>query len=113
MGTKVRQITVQVKDIFIKAKMCLFGFGKSLSIEGEKKNVLCNMIAPVAGTRITETVLPKEVVEKINPQFISPFVAVLAHDSCPTNGETFEVGAGFFACVKPQVSRGILVKSPY
>ena len=93
--------------------MCLYGFGKSLAVEGMKKNVFCNMIAPVAGTRITETVLPKEVLEKIKPEYIGPFVATLCHESCSINGRTFEVGGGYFSCVKPQIAEGNFVDSPF
>ncbi len=44
---------------------------------------------------MTETVFPKEVVDKIKPEFVAPLVAYLAHDSCQENGSIFEVGAGY------------------
>jgi multifunctional beta-oxidation protein len=86
--------------------MCLYGLGKALAKEGLKTNVFCNMIAPVAGTRITETVLPQEILSKIKPEFISPFVALLCHETSSINGSTFEVGGGFFSCVRPQIANG-------
>lgn len=92
------------------AKMALVGFGKTLAREGAKKNIYCNVIAPVAGSRITETVLPQEMIEKLRPDYVAPFVAYLCHESCPENGSVYEVGAGFAAKVRWERSRGSLLK---
>lgn len=79
------------------AKMGLYGFTTSLAKEGEKRNIRVNCIAPLAGTRMTETVMPKEVVDALKPEFVAPFVAYLCHDSCQDTGALYEVGAGFVA----------------
>lgn len=91
-------------------KMALVGFGKTLAREGAKKNIYCNIIAPVAGSRITETVLPQEMIEKLRPEYVAPFVTYLCHESCPENGSVYEVGAGFAAKVRWERSRGALLK---
>jgi hypothetical protein len=46
---------------------------------------------------MTETVLPKEVLENIKPEYVAPFVAFLCHESCEETGSLFEVGAGYVA----------------
>lgn len=79
------------------AKLGLWGFTQSLAKEGEKRNIRVNCIAPLAGTRMTETVMPKEVVDALKPEYVAPFVAYLVHDSCQDNGALYEVGAGFIA----------------
>lgn len=71
---------------YATAKMGIHGFSQSLAKEGEKRNIKVNSIAPVAGTRMTETVMPKELVDALKPEFVAPLVAYLAHDSCPENG---------------------------
>lgn len=77
------------------AKLGLHGFTQSLAKEGEKRNIKVNTIAPLAGTRMTETVMPKELVEALKPEYVAPLVAFLVHESCPESGSLFEVGAGY------------------
>lgn len=79
------------------AKLGLFGFTQSLAKEGEKRNIKCNCICPLAGTAMTATVMPPDVVEALKPDYVAPFVAYLCHDSCEDSGNMFEVGAGYIA----------------
>lgn len=46
---------------------------------------------------MTETVMPKEVLQNLDPKFVIPLVAYLAHDSCKENGSLFEIAGGFIA----------------
>lgn len=43
-------------------KLAQVGMASTLAIEGAKTNVFTNTIAPVAGSRMTATVLPPELV---------------------------------------------------
>ena len=92
---------------YATAKLGLWGFTQSLAKEGEKRNIRSNCIAPLAGTRMTATVMPAEVVEALSPDYVAPFVAYLAHDSCNENGGLFEVGAGYIAKQRWQRSAGV------
>ncbi|GII79342.1 3-oxoacyl-ACP reductase [Sphaerisporangium rufum] len=81
------------------AKMGLVGLTKTLAIEGARAGIAANAIAPIAWTRMTETLLPAEFEQRFTPERVSPLVAFLAHESCPTSGEVFSVGAGRVARV--------------
>ena len=67
---------------YATAKLGLWGFTQSLAKEGEKRNIRANCIAPLAGTRMTATVMPAEVIEALKPDYVAPFVAFMAHESC-------------------------------
>lgn len=89
------------------AKLGLWGFTQSLAKEGEKRNIKVNCIAPLAGTRMTETVMPKEVLDTLKPEFVAPFVAFMVHESVPDNGALYELGAGFIAKQRWNRSEGV------
>jgi len=92
------------------AKLGLHGFAQTLALEGAKKNVHVNTIAPIAGSRMTETVLPKDLVEALRPEFVSPLVGWLCHESCEENGGLFEVGGGFIGKLRWERTEGALFK---
>jgi 3-hydroxyacyl-CoA dehydrogenase/3a,7a,12a-trihydroxy-5b-cholest-24-enoyl-CoA hydratase len=88
------------------AKLGLFGFGQTLAIEGRKRNILVNTIAPIAGSRMTETVMPKDLLDSLKPELVSPLVARLCHEDSDATGGLYEVGGGFFAKLRWERSTG-------
>jgi 3-hydroxyacyl-CoA dehydrogenase/3a,7a,12a-trihydroxy-5b-cholest-24-enoyl-CoA hydratase len=95
---------------YAMAKLGLLGLSNTLAIEGKKKNVLVNTIAPIAGSRLTETVLPKNITEALKPEYVSPLVAWLCHESCEETGGLFEVGGGLFTKLRWERTEGRLFK---
>ncbi|HEU4734779.1 MAG TPA: SDR family NAD(P)-dependent oxidoreductase [Kofleriaceae bacterium] len=88
------------------AKLGLHGFAQTLALEGKKRNVIVNTIAPTAGSRMTETVMPPALVEALKPELVSPLVARLVHESNQDTGGLYEVGGGFFAKLRWERSSG-------
>jgi len=88
------------------AKLGLHGFTQTLALEGKKRNVLVNSIAPTAGSRMTETVMPPALVEALKPDLVSPLVARLVHESQDDTGGLYEVGGGIFAKLRWERSTG-------
>jgi multifunctional beta-oxidation protein len=93
------------------AKLALVGFTETLAKEGLKYNILCNVIAPIAASRMTETVMPPEVLEKMKPEWIVPLVAVLTHKSSTETGAIYEAGGGHIAKLRWERARGALLKT--
>jgi 3-hydroxyacyl-CoA dehydrogenase/3a,7a,12a-trihydroxy-5b-cholest-24-enoyl-CoA hydratase len=88
------------------AKLGILGLSNTLAIEGRNKNVHCNTIAPIAGSRLTETVLPPELIAALKPEFVSPLVGWLCHEDCKETGGLFEVGAGYIGKLRWQRTKG-------
>jgi acyl dehydratase len=88
------------------AKLGLVGLANTLAEEGRNKNVYVNTIAPIAASRLTETVLPPDILKHLQPEAVSPLVAWLCHEDCEETKGLFEVGAGYIAKVRWERSYG-------
>jgi len=92
---------------YAAAKMGIVGFGQTLALEGEKHNIRVNMIAPVAASRMTESLMPAFVLEKLKPECVSPLVVYLCSEGIDVNGELYEVGAGAVSRIESLRSKGL------
>ena len=93
------------------AKLSQVGFTETLAKEGFKYNILCNVIAPIAASRMTQTVMPPDMLENLGPEWIVPLVGYLVHPTNTTEtGSIFEAGAGHIAKLRWERSSGALLK---
>ena len=88
------------------AKLAQLGMAQTLAPDGRKKNICVNTIAPIAGSRLTETVMPKEVLDLLKPEFVTPLVVKLCDENSEVTNGLFEVGAGFLAEVRWERTQG-------
>ncbi|MFT3693631.1 MAG: SDR family NAD(P)-dependent oxidoreductase [Kofleriaceae bacterium] len=88
------------------AKLGIHGFTQTLAAEGKKRNIIVNTIAPIAGSRMTETVLPKELLDALKPEYVSALVAKLAHEGTEDTGGLYEVGGGFYSKLRWERTKG-------
>ncbi|MEZ4451530.1 MAG: SDR family NAD(P)-dependent oxidoreductase [Nannocystaceae bacterium] len=95
---------------YAMAKLGLVGMSNTLALEGKKRGVHVNAIAPIAGSRMTETVMPPELIAALRPEAVSPLVAWLCHEDCEETGGLFEVGGGFFSKLRWERSQGVTVR---
>ncbi|KPM34963.1 Peroxisomal hydratase-dehydrogenase-epimerase [Neonectria ditissima] len=93
------------------AKLALVGFTETLAKEGAKYNILCNVVAPIAASRMTETIMPPDVLKALQPEWVVPLVAVLVHKSNTETGSIFEAGGGHMAKLRWERSSGLLLKA--
>lgn len=88
------------------AKSGLVGLMNSLAIEGVKKNIKVNSIAPTAATRMTEDLLPQQVLDIMGPETIAPGALFMVSEEAPTK-TILGAGAGVFAVSQMVESRGV------
>lgn len=89
-------------------KLGILGFSRALALEGKKNNIFVNTIAPNAGTQMTRTIMPEEMVQAFKPDYVAPLVMLLLSDKmpAPSTGLLFEVGSGWQAQTRWQRSGG-------
>ena len=87
------------------AKMGLVGLSNVLAVEGAKSNIKCNVIAPVAKTRLTEALLGP-MAAALDPMFVTPLVAYLVSEQCQLTHEIFDVGGGRYARIFIGLGKG-------
>lgn len=98
---------------YAAAKLGLVGLAQTLALEGASKNILVNSVGPTAGSRLTETVLPKEVVEALKPEYVTPAVVLLTHESSKTTGKLFEVGGGWVSQTRWEQTQGVFFEEDF
>ncbi len=94
---------------YSSAKMGLIGLMNTAKLEGDKHNIKINTIAPVAATRLTEDILPPDLLEKLKPEFVAPIVLYLCSQKCDDNGMTFNAGMGYFNRVAIVTGSGTVI----
>lgn len=73
------------------AKLGLVGLAKTLFVEGAKYNIRVNSLAPLAGTRMTEDIIPEQAFAMFAPENVVPAALYLVSEDAPNN---VIVGAG-------------------
>jgi NAD(P)-dependent dehydrogenase (short-subunit alcohol dehydrogenase family) len=90
------------------AKMAVVGLMNTLVIEGKKNNVLVNCLAPTAGTRMLEGLVPQEVMDTLTPSSVTAGLLTLVHKDAP-NRTILCAGGGGYASTKLFESDGIFL----
>jgi NAD(P)-dependent dehydrogenase (short-subunit alcohol dehydrogenase family) len=78
------------------AKMGLVGLSNVLAIEGQKSNILSNVVCPVAATRMTMDLLG-DAASALQPELVTPLGTFLASEACTFTHEVFSAAGGRYA----------------
>ncbi len=90
------------------AKLGLAGLTKTLYLEGAKNNIRVNTMVPIAGTRMTEDILPPEAFKAFDPVNVVPAALYLISEDAPSN-VIMGAGAGFFHTANVTLTHGIIL----
>ena len=90
------------------AKMAVLGFMNTLVLEGGKSNIHVNALAPTAGTRMTEDLLPPPVLDLMTAESVSAGALVLCDEAAPTR-TILCAGAGGYATAGMYETDGIFM----
>ncbi|HWK71465.1 MAG TPA: SDR family NAD(P)-dependent oxidoreductase [Burkholderiaceae bacterium] len=91
---------------YAAAKMALVGLMQTLGLEGAKRNVRVNCLAPSAMTAMTEGLLPDEAAQVMTPERVSRGLLALVDEDAPTR-LILLAGGGSFECAHITMTRGI------
>ena len=90
------------------AKLSLVGFMNTMKVEGAKNNIRINAISPVAATRMTENLMPPQMLDTLKPEYVTPGVVYLVSEDAPT-GAILTAGAGVFALARIYETDGVFL----
>ncbi len=88
------------------AKLAQVGLMQSLAIEGAKHGIHANALAPTAATRMTEGLMPEEVLAALKPEAVVPAMLVLASEQAPSR-TILCAGAGTFEAAHITLTQGV------
>ena len=88
------------------AKMAVLGFMNTLVLEGGKYNIHVNALAPTAGTRMTEDILPPAMMDVMTAESVTAGALVLCDGTAPTR-TILCAGAGGYAVANMYETDGI------
>lgn len=90
------------------AKMALVGLMQTLGLEGAKYDIRVNCLAPTAATRMTEGLMPEQVLRALTPQSVTPAMLVMASEGAPTR-TILCAGAGTFEAAHVTLTQGLWI----
>ncbi len=88
------------------AKMGVIGMMNTLVQEGAKYDIRVNALAPTAGTRMTEGLIPEDAFALLTPETVTPAVLYLVAEDAP-NRTILCAGAGAYAVAKIVETDGV------
>lgn len=90
------------------AKMAVIGLMNTLVLEGAKYNIRVNALAPTAATRMTEDLMPPEILAMLQPEAVTAGALTLVHEDAP-NRLMLCAGAGGYASAHIVETDGVFI----
>ena len=90
------------------AKMAVLGLMNTLVLEAAKNNIRINALAPTAGTRMTEDLMPEEIIKTFAPEAVTAGMLTLCDDEAP-NRFILCAGAGGYSSANMFETEGCFI----
>ena len=82
------------QSAYSAAKAAVIGLAKALAIEGARREVRVNVIAPYGFSQMTAPYMKPDMAEAFDPARVAPLVGWLCSEACDVSGEVLVSGAG-------------------
>ncbi len=82
---------------YAAAKIALVGLMNSLVLEGRKRGITVNSIAPMAMTRMSKDAMDDKTGPLLKPEFVTSIVGLLASEAHKGSGDIISAGAGYYS----------------
>ncbi|NRA55905.1 MAG: SDR family NAD(P)-dependent oxidoreductase [Gammaproteobacteria bacterium] len=92
------------------AKMAVLGLMHTLVLEGSKYDIRINALAPIANTRMTQDLMPEQILPLLTPFAVTAGALVLCDDDAP-NQFILCAGAGGYASAAMHETQGVMLSA--
>jgi NAD(P)-dependent dehydrogenase (short-subunit alcohol dehydrogenase family) len=79
---------------YTASKGAVIALGRAIAVEGERRNVLTNVVLPYATTQMTDTGMNPAYRELMTAEAVAPVVTALVDPLCSLNGQVLVSGGG-------------------
>jgi NAD(P)-dependent dehydrogenase (short-subunit alcohol dehydrogenase family) len=79
---------------YTASKGAVIALGRAIAVEGERRNVLTNVVLPYATTQMTDTGMNPQYRDLMTAQAVAPVVTALVDAGCSLNGQLLVAGGG-------------------
>jgi len=94
------------------AKLGIVGLMHVVKIEGQKHRILANAIAPVAASRLLGSIMTEQMMQALDPRYVSVLACYLVSETCTFSGGIFAAGAGHYARAAMVEGPGVALEEP-
>lgn len=95
---------------YCAGKAGVIGLARSLAMEGFRRNIKVNVVAPMSASRlVAATGASQDFLTRYDPRYVAAIVSYLCHESCEATGCIYEAGGGWYARTEMIRAKGLVI----